>query len=106
MTVQSPYLIKKRVVDDGELWGVIVENQGKKYKLPVKDMLRLILNDERTFLVDFAGQDKPSSLSVVQEKGGRFYFRTVHDKTEKNNFNKIDAIKLISSDKFKKLNSK
>ena len=87
-------------MDGKELWGVVVMNQDKLTKMDVGDLLGLLVYQNRTVLVDFAGQDKPSSLTVVHE-GNKFYFRTVKDKTVKNNFNNIPAIKLISANKLR-----
>ena len=106
MSVKSPFLIKKRIVDEEGLWGAVVENQSKLYKVAYKDLLKLMLNEERDILVDFAGQDKPAALMVCEERrldGGRFFFRTVRDKTTKNNFAQVPAVKLISTNKLKRL---
>ncbi len=99
--VQSPYLIKKRIMDGKELWGVTIENQSKLYKMDIGDLLGLIVYWNRTVLVDIPNADKPSALTVVHENNGKFYFRTIKDKIIKNNFNEIPAIKLISSNKLK-----
>lgn len=88
-------------MDGKELWGVVVENQSKTYKMDIGDLLGLLVYWNRTVLVDFAGEDKPSALTVVHENNGKFYFRTIKDKTIKNNFNKIPSIKLISANKLR-----
>ena len=103
MPVQSPYLIKRRIMEGNELWGVEIENQSKLFKMDIGDLLGLLVYWNRTVLVDIPNADKPSSLTVVQEKNGRFYFRTIRDKVIKNNFNKIPEIKLISCNKLKVL---
>jgi hypothetical protein len=107
MTVQSPYLVKKKIIEKGKLEGVILMNQDKLYKLNVQDLLGLIVYFKRSVLVDYAGADKPATLAVVHEKvadGLKFYFRTVHDKVTKNNFSKVKKVKAISAKKYPTLN--
>jgi len=104
---QSAFLVKKRIVEKGKLEGVLVENQSKLYRLDVKELLGLIEYFKRTVLVDYSGADKPAPLGVDHLKtkdGLQFYFRTVHDKTKKNNFNMVSKVKAISAKKYPKLN--
>ncbi len=100
MGKQSPFLIKKRILERGKLWGVIAENQSKLFKINIADLLKLLVVDNRTVLVDFAGEDKPSTLTVVNNNG-KYYFRTIKDQEVRNNFNKVKAVKLISMNKVK-----
>ena len=107
MATQSPFIVKKRIVERGKLEGVILENQSKLYKMDVQELLGLIAYFKRSVLVDYSGADKPAALAVVNEKvadGLRFYFRTVHDKVTKNNFSKVPKVKLISSKRYPTLN--
>jgi len=109
MAVQSPYLVKKKIVEKGKLEGVILENQSKLYKLDVQTLLGLIEYWKRTVLVDSPRSDKPASLAVVHEKvadGLRFYFRTIKDKVHTNDFSKVPKVKLISAKKYPTLNVK
>lgn len=102
--MQSPYLVRKRIIDKGKLQGVLVENQSKLYRVDVSELLGLIAYFKRTVLVDIKHADKPASVAVVHRKtkdGLSFYFRTVHDTIKSNNFNKIESIRLISSLKYK-----
>jgi|SRR6185436_2923510 len=103
---QSPFLIKKRIVEKGKLEGVLVENQSKIYQLDTFGLLNLIEVQKRTVLVDSPRADKPASLAVVHEKiadGLRFYFRSVRDKVKTNDFNKTPKVKAISAKKYPKL---
>lgn len=107
MATQSPFLVKKKIVEKGKLEGVIVENQSKLYKLDVQELLGLIAYFKRVVLVDSPRSDKPASLAVVHEKvsdGLRFYFRTIRDKTHTNDFSKVPKVKLISAKKYPSLN--
>jgi len=106
LSVKSPFLIKKRIIDKGSLWGVLVENEGKLYKVDVRELLGLIVYFGRTVLVDIKHADKPASLAVAHRKTKDsliFYFRSVHDQLKGNNFNKVEAIKLITANKYKVL---
>jgi hypothetical protein len=103
---QSPYLVKKRILEGNKLWGAVVENQSKLFKMDIQDLLGLISYYKRTVLVDIPNADKPATLVVVNhmiKDGLAFYFRTVHDKLKGNNFNKVPAIKLITANKLKVL---
>ena len=103
---QSPYLVKKRILEGKTLWGAVVENQSKLYKMDVQDMLTLMSFHKRTVLVDIPNADKPATLVVVSHRikdGLAFYFRTIHDKIRANNFNKVPAIKLITANKLRVL---
>jgi hypothetical protein len=103
---QSPYSVKKRILDGKALWGVVVQNQGKLYRMDIQDLLGLIAYFKRTVLVDTKYKDDPATLTVVNYRvkdGLAFYFRTVHDKIRANNFNKVPACQLSTAKKFKVL---
>ena len=58
------------------------------------------------FLVDYAGQDKPSTIQVVHRMSGNqlvFYFRAIADDNKKNNLAKIPSIQYGSSKRIKVL---
>ena len=98
--------MKRRILDGNTLWGVLIENQSKTYKMDIRELLDLIVYYKRTVLVDIKHADKPASVAVAHRKtkdGLVFYFRTVHDAIKSNNFNKIEAIKLITANKYKVL---
>ena len=104
--VRSPFTIKRRILEGRKLWGVVIQNQGKAYqKMDVADLLKLMIIDNRTVLIDFPGSDQPSVLAVVNEQGimatGKYYFRTIKDNIQMNNFNQVPAVKLISCNKLK-----
>jgi len=104
MANQSPYLVKKRIVDGKKTWGFILQNRGKDFKIDKEEVIKLVENYPKSVLVDFAGADKPVYLVVIEEikKGAiKKYLRTIWDETIKNNLNSVKAIKLISTNKLK-----
>ena len=100
MTSRSPFLIKKRILEGRKLWGVVIQNQGKDYKMDIADLLKLIIIDNRTVLVDVPGLDEPAVLGVVQNLD-KYFVRTIKDNVVDNNFSKVPAVKTISANKLR-----
>jgi hypothetical protein len=101
---QSPYMVKKRIVDGKKTWGFVLENRKKPFKITKDEVINLVENYPKSVQVDFAGADMPVYLTVIEEiKEGNVkkYLRTIWDTTIKNNLNSVKAIKLISCNKLK-----
>jgi hypothetical protein len=104
MANQSPYMVRKRIVDGKKTWGFMLENRKKLFKIDKDEAIKLVENYPKSVLVDFAGADMPVYLHVVEEiKGDKVkkYLRTIWDTTVKNNLNSVKKIKLISCNKLK-----
>jgi hypothetical protein len=103
---KRPYLIKKRILEsNSQMWGVVAESNNKLHRIGIRDMLGMYINGT-PFLVDYAGQDKPSVLQVVHRWSGNsliFYFRAIGDDNKKNNLSKVPAIAYGSSKRIKVL---
>ena len=97
MESRQTYLIKKRVFKDGKLDGVLVNRDGWIY-IEARKLLAMLL--EKTPVVcDFPGKDEPVTLTAVHKltkDGMVFYFRTIGDRTKKNNFNSMPKITFSS----------
>ena len=106
------YLVKNRMIDEsGNLWGLYAESNGVKYRITSDKAREMIEVYGVPFTVDWAGQDKPATLTVVHRKnkdGMSWFFKTVGDRYTKNNFNDIPALKSQSSHlrKYQKLELK
>ncbi len=95
----NPYLIVRRIIDKGKLWGVKVKWNGNFYKMN-KDRLKEVIEHKiRSVMVDLPKQDAPVELILYNSDS----FRTIKDGHLCNNFNKVKAIQLISANKFKVL---
>lgn len=109
MTQESqhrPHLITKRIVEsDGCLWGCVTVSNEKQHRIKIRDMLGMILNGV-PFLVDQKGVDKPAILQVIHRMSGNqlvFYFKTIGDRSRKNNFSQVPSIAYGSSKRIKVL---
>lgn len=98
----NPLLIKKRIKDNGKLWGAVVQFQGKLRKITKEYLITVIESDNpnRQVLVDFPEADIPVTLTTITVNG-KPVLRTVWDNTIKNNFHKVPAIKLVSANKLR-----
>jgi len=108
VTANNIYLVKKRILDQGKLWGVILFTDGSSYKAPSEDLLKLVnWESNATVLVDLTGGgDNPVNLKpwpVKTADGIRYAFRTEADGVVRNNFNSLPAVKLVSANKIKYL---
>jgi len=105
-TAHRPFLITKRITEsDGCLWGVVAESNDQQHRIGIRDMLGMIL-DNVPFLVDQKGQDKPAALQVIHRMSGNqlvFYFKTIGDKSRKNNFSQVPSMTYGSSKRIKVL---
>ena len=84
MEASSPYLVKKRIFDGSQLWGVLVWHQSKLQRVDIGDLLGLIAYFGKTVLTDVKGSDNPAVVELVHKKtkdGLIYYFRAIHDKT-------------------------
>jgi hypothetical protein len=90
----QPVLVKKRIFEGKDLWGIIGEKDGKEVRIDIRDMLGMMIDNVR-FIVDINKGDRPAEVQVIHRKSGNsliFYFKTVGDSTRKNNFNKVEKI--------------
>jgi hypothetical protein len=96
----NPYLVIRRIMDKGKLWGVKVLWSGKPYKMTADRLREVIQLGKRTITVDLPGKagDSPVALAIYNNS-----FRTLRDGHLCNNFNKVPSIKLISANKFRVL---
>ena len=93
----NPYLIVRRIMDKGKLWGVKIKYQNEFYKM-TKDRLReTIAFNIKDVLVDMKKGDSPVTLVTYGEDS----FRTNHDGHICNNFNRLKAIKKVSANKLR-----
>ena len=100
----NPYLVKKRIVDHGRLWGVKVQYNGREYKLETENLIKEIDNGKQV-LVDYPGGDHPVILTTITVNGKKV-LRTLFDGQIKNNFAKVPKIVLITANKLRVLGKK
>lgn len=99
----QPILVRKRIFEGKDLWGIIGEKDGKEVRIDIRDMLGMMLNGY-TFIVDINTGDRPAQLQHVDRKSGNsliFYFKTVGDKNRKNNFAAVPKISYGTSRRIK-----
>lgn len=95
VTEHRPFTVINRVVKDKKLTGVIAEDVDKKLvRFKVKDLIAKMLNN---YDFNIRVADNPlAKLTVVEELKNNacmFYFKTLGDKSKKNNFNSLPALK-------------
>lgn len=108
LTGKNPLMVLKRILhrEVNRLWGVLIQYQGKKYKMTREQLIDVIESEKRPVQVDFPGADIPVALTAVT-LAGKKYFRTVWDTNAKgkaelrNNFNQVKACRIEAVEKIK-----
>ena len=94
-----PYLVKRRIRDGRNLWGITADVDGEDQRIPVDQLLGLIKNGYK-FIVDLRTADRPALLIAVHQltrTGGIYYFKTIGDSSKKNNFSAVPEVQLITA---------
>jgi len=94
----NPYLVTRRIMENGKLWGAVIKYRGEEFKID-KDSL-INLTDTNQVIVDTVGADIPVFLTTILVNGKRA-LRTIRDGVIKNNFASVKSKKLISCNKLK-----
>lgn len=93
----NPYLIVRRVMEGGRLWGVKLYYNNQYWKMSKERLAEVIQKKIKTVLLDMKGkEDKPVELIMYNNS-----FRSIRDGHLCNNFNKLRSIKLVSANKLK-----
>jgi len=95
MSSHRTFVIKKRILAKGNLWGVVAECNGESYTIEVEKLLTMMVVYNIPFVVDYAHADRPATLTVIHKlnkSGMTYYFRTIGDKTKRNNLNKLSSV--------------
>lgn len=95
------YIIRKRLRDESDnLWGVIAENDGVKYRIDVEVLLRMLTIDNIPFVVWWSGSDRHATFTAISKRtpnGLTYFFKTLGDKSMKNNWANVPELKAQSS---------
>ena len=94
MTAHQPILIRKRVFEGKNFWGVIGERNQREERYSFLQMIGLDQNDY-DFIVDINHQDRPAKVQLVQHahaNGITYYPRTIGDKSRANNFSNVPKV--------------
>lgn len=93
------FIIKKRILENGNLWGVVAETNGQQFTIKVDDLLSMLVVAQFPFVVDYPHADKPATLTAahkLRKDGMSYHFKTIGDNTTRNNFSKVKAISVNS----------